>query len=192
MLLTIICLIAVASGIEALSEDELKSIMPRVPATKASSFAALLTTEMNGGAIETCCRQAAFLAQVAYESSDLNWFQEMGSGKGYEGRKDLGNNNQGDGVKYKGRGPLQIVGRSTYRSASRVLGTNIEQTPKLVEDPNLGFKVAVWYWNSLSLSTMSDCSQGNFEKITKKLSPNMTGKEGRASKFATAKAVLKC
>lgn len=54
--------------------------------------------------INTPLRMAHYLAQIAHESGELRYTKELASGRAYEGRKDLGNTQQGDGVKYKGRG----------------------------------------------------------------------------------------
>ena len=49
--------------------------------------------------VNTKDRQAAFLAQVGHESGQLRYSEEIASGRAYEGRKDLGNVNPGDGMK---------------------------------------------------------------------------------------------
>lgn len=54
----------------------------------------------------------AFLGQVSHETLELRFLSEIVSGHAYEGRKDLGNTQPGDGEYYKGRGTKQITGRA--------------------------------------------------------------------------------
>ena len=119
-------------------------------------------------------------------------FVEFASGKAYEGRKDLGNTQPGDGVRYKGRGPIQITGRANYRAAGRALGLDLEGNPVLAQKPSVGFKTALWFWNTKSLSNYADCSQSNFDVITKRINGGYNGKADRDQKYAKAKAVLGC
>jgi hypothetical protein len=43
-----------------------------------------------------------FLAQIGHESGGLRWMVELASGEAYEGRRDLGNTQPGDGRRFKG------------------------------------------------------------------------------------------
>lgn len=83
--------------VNALSTDQLMSVMPKLRRTKAEGYLPYLNRAMNDGSINSCCRISAFLAQLAHESGDLAWWTEFGSGEQYEGRKDLGNIYPGDG-----------------------------------------------------------------------------------------------
>ncbi|KAG2393503.1 hypothetical protein C9374_007034 [Naegleria lovaniensis] len=191
LLLSVALAAAVVNGLE-INSSQLKQIMPNLPKSKVAQYTQLVNDAMAEGSIDTCCSISAFLAQLAHESGDLNWLVEFASGKAYEGRKDLGNVHPGDGVRYKGRGPIQITGRANYRSAGQALGIDLENQPELAQTPAIGFKTAVWFWNTRSLNSYADCSQANFDKITRRINGGYNGKADRDHKFAAAKSVLGC
>jgi putative chitinase len=143
---------------------------------------------MNEAGITTPKRQAAFLAQVAHESGELRFFEEIASGAAYEGRRDLGNVRPGDGRRFKGRGPIQLTGRANYRAAGRALGIELENNPTRAADPDVGFRVAAWYWRTRGLNTLAD--QGDFRQITKRINGGFNGLADRQRYWARAKAVL--
>ncbi len=119
-------------------------IMPRCP--QAGTYAPLLADAMASESITTVTRAAAFLAHLAHESSELRKWREEADGLAYEGRRDLGNVETGDGPKYRGGGPIQLTGRSNYRAAGEAIGVDLEGNPQLIEQPAIGFRVACWFW----------------------------------------------
>ncbi|KAL9644618.1 hypothetical protein ABK040_015357 [Willaertia magna] len=175
-----------------LSVAQLQKIMPRISSSKASQYIGYLNSAMSQAGINTCCRKSAFLAQLAHESGDLNWFEEFASGAAYEGRKDLGNTQPGDGKRYKGRGPIQLTGRANYRAAGRALGLDLEGNPTQAAQPSVGFRTAAWFWNTKSLNNYADCTQTNFDQITRRINGGYNGKADRDAHWKTARGVLGC
>jgi len=71
--------------------------------------------------ISTPAQIRHFLAQIAHESGGLRYFEEIADGSAYEGREDLGNVEEGDGMRFKGFDPIQTTGRYNYRRLSNYL-----------------------------------------------------------------------
>lgn len=175
--------------------ENLTEIMPNIPLAHAAEYAALLSRAMLAGSINTVLRAAAFLGQVAAETGDLRTLKEYASGSEYEGRKDLGNTEPGDGVKYKGRGALQVTGRSNYASMGVKLGLPLVDHPELLELPENAFRVSVQFWVDHGLNAYAD--RISFDAIGKAINrgnPNAkempNGWQMRLDKTRLALAVL--
>ncbi len=87
-----------------------------------------------------------FIAQIAHESGELTYVQEIASGKAYEGRKDLGNTQPGDGIRYKGRGLIQLTGRANYEKYGQLMGLDLINNPELLEEPEFAALSAAYFW----------------------------------------------
>lgn len=61
----------------------------------------------------------------------------------YDNRADLGNKGNGDGDKFKGRGFIQLTGRSNYTKFSKTLGkgTELVKNPELANDPEIAARI---------------------------------------------------
>lgn len=176
-----------ASG-DGLTAAELRRIAPQLSDTRAQQLLPHLNRAMQEANIRTPRQQAAFVAQLAQESGGFRWFEELASGQAYEGRRDLGNTQPGDGVRYKGRGPIQLTGRANYRAAGRALGLDLEGHPELVSNPEVGFRVAAWYWNSRNLNEPAE--RGDFREVTRRINGGYNGYEARLAYYQRALAVL--
>lgn len=65
----------------------------------------------------------------------------------YEGRRDLGNTEQGDGWRFHGRGYFQYTGRHNYAEYGRKFGVDLVGNPDIAADPQMAARLAVAYWN---------------------------------------------
>lgn len=108
------------------------------------------------GILDNSLRLIHFLAQLAHESGNFRYMEEIASGAAYEGRKDLGNTQVGDGKRYKGRGPIQLTGRTNYRKYGQQLGIDFENNPDIVALPSIGLMVACKYWSDNALNALAD------------------------------------
>ena len=172
----------------SISFDELVGIMPSLTEEEAELYLKYINGAMSEGEINTDARQAAFLAQLAHESGELLFMEELADGSDYEGRSDLGNTQPGDGRRYKGRGPIQLTGRSNYQQASAALGIDLVSNPERAAEPDVGFRIAAWFWSTRDLNTLAD--QGDFVGITERINGGTNGLSSRQAYYRTAQSVL--
>jgi putative chitinase len=172
-----------------ITEAVLRQIMPLIGA-RMSAFIQPLNDAMEIHEINTPLRQAAFLAQLAHESKEFIYMRELADGKAYEGRKDLGNTQPGYGVKYKGRGPIQITGFDNYQKCSLALygDERLLDAPELLEQPFDGCMAAGWFWKTKGLNELAD--QGDFVAITRRINGGINGIKEREMYYKRAREVL--
>jgi predicted chitinase len=136
-----------------------------------------------------------FLAQCAHETADFTTLKEIGNAayfaKKYDKRynparaKILGNVNAGDGIRYKGRGFIQLTGRYNYKKAGEVLGIPLEKHPELAERPDIAARIAVWFWRNRVTPNVADFS--NVKQSTMPINPALKGLQNRQQHFDTYK-----
>src|SRR5687767_16020907 len=116
-----------------LTAEHLKSIMPRLTEQRRGELLPFLSSAMTEFAIQTPARAAAFLAQVAHESGQFRFMEEIWGPTAAQRRYEppgtladtLGNTEAGDGRRFKGRGPIQITGRANYERFGKLLGIDL-------------------------------------------------------------------
>jgi len=171
-----------------LTSDQLKKIMSDCPSAKLELFAPYLNSAMTEGDISTVVRGAAFLAQLAHESNQLQWWEEIADGSRYEGRADLGNTVPGYGRKYKGHGPIQITGYKNHKACGEALGLDLVTNPRLLCLPENGFRGSVWFWTSHGLNAVAD--QMAFRQVTFIVNGGYNGYENRLAFYRRSLEVL--
>lgn len=172
--------------------------------TNATKFMDAINATCAKFQINTSIRQLCFLAQVGHESGSLFFTEELASGAAYEGRKSLGNTQPGDGIRFKGRGLIQITGRANYKAVGDALGVDLIKNPTMLGGKNVNkctpdqltnaAMSAGWFWNSRKLNDMADkinigkpidtgTNLDNFVLITKKINGGINGLHDRLNRY---------
>lgn len=129
--------------------------------------------------------RAMFLAQLSHESGNFRYPEEIwgptADQLGYEGRSDLGNNQPGDGYKYRGRGYIQITGRWNYNHFGNKIGVDLINNPDLAAEPGNAAKIAWEYYNARV--SRKAAQQGDINTVTKQINGELNGLADRKSKF---------
>jgi predicted chitinase len=170
--------------------------MPKLPQAKRQLYLPFINKIMEIYEIDTPLRASAFLAQIAHESAELRFMEELWGPteqqKKYEPpsnvAKSLGNTQPGDGFRYRGRGPIQITGRANYKKYGDLLKVDLVGNPDLAAAPQYAFSTAGLFWKSNRLNELADVQ--DFTTITKRINGGLTGLPERQKYYEIAKDVL--
>ena len=182
-----------------LSAEHLRVIMPALPPAKREACLPFVREALAEFQIESPARIAAFLAQLAHESGQLRFMEEIWGPTPAQRRYEpvstlatkLGNTAAGDGKRYKGRGPIQITGRANYRRYGGLLGVDLEAQPELASRAELAFRIAGLFWSKNGLNELADdATAASFKKITRRINGGLNGLADRERFYATACTVL--
>ncbi len=179
-----------------LTDAQLQQIMPNLAAAKRALYLPHLNAAMQAYGIDGALRTAAFVAQLAHESGEFRWMEEIWgptpAQRRYEPPSDLarrlGNTQAGDGKRFKGRGPIQITGRFNYEKYGALLGIELAADPALAATPGVAFATAGLYWQKNGLNELADARE--FVAITKRINGGTNGLADRQHYYARALAVL--
>lgn len=171
-----------------ITREMIKAIAPNSKEEIIGPLVGYLNKYMPKYEVNNYLRVCHFLAQAAHEAASFRTLEEYASGAAYEGRKDLGNTQRGDGVRYKGRGIFQLTGRANYRTIGAKIGKDLENNPELAESPEVSVLTALEYWKSRNLNKWAD--EDNVEKITRLINGGLNGFEDRKKYLARCKQVI--
>lgn len=108
----------------------------------------------------------------------------------YANRMGNGDEASGDGWRFRGRGPIQLTGRTNYAEASADLFGSVGMPDRLVEipdsvlDPWVGAAVAARFWYVRKLNDLADIE--DWEQITRRINGGLHGLEDRLARTETA------
>ena len=169
------------------TREQMAAIMPNA-GKRIDTYLSIINGWSEHFRINTPLRMAHYLAQIAHESGELRYTRELASGKAYEGRSDLGNSQPGDGVKYKGRGLIQITGRANYTAYAKYCKFDVVSSPELLERPLGAVKSSMWFWQVHGLNLLAD--KDNVEKVTRTINGGLNGLDSRKKYLERAKKQL--
>ena len=170
----------------------LANAMGNVPGVDYAGLLPGYLKAMRAANITTVNRAAMFAAQLGHESVGLRYMEEIADGSAYEGRADLGNTQPGDGRRFKGRGPIQLTGRTNYRAFTRwansngISAKNFEAEPYLLSDPVFGFLAASYYWTVARPDINALADRGDLEGVTRRINGGTNGLNDRARRYRIA------
>jgi len=135
-------------------------------------------------------QRAHFLAQCSHESGGFKWVTEFASGAAYEGRKDLGNTQSGDGRRFKGRGFIQLTGRNNYTKFNKGVSKDVINNPALCATDFVA-ETACWYWKTRKLNRYAiDGTYHSLLQCSYRVNGGWNGYEDRKRYFSGYWAVL--
>ncbi len=102
--------------------------------------------------------------------------------------EELGNNQPGDGFRYRGNGVLQTTGRGAHRDMGQKCGLDFENNPDLLTMAEHALKPALQEWTDGNLNHFADIN--DIRKITLRINGGLNGFEERKAFFARLKPLL--
>jgi putative chitinase len=182
-----------------LDDERLGAIMPGASATRRRDLLPFLQAAMTEFAIDAPAREAAFIAQLAHESGQFRFMEEIWGPTDAQRRYEppstlattLGNTQPGDGRRFKGRGPIQITGRANYQRFGGLLGIDLVADPPRAALPDVAFRIAGLFWSKKGLNELADrASPEAFREITRRINGGFNGLADRQKFYESACRVL--
>jgi putative chitinase len=139
--------------------------------------------------INTKHRMRHFLSQISHESGVGKYTKEIASGDAYEGRRDLGNTQPGDGRRFKGAGYIQLTGRANYQAFA-----NYIKDPRVMEGVDYvaekyPFTSAGYWWYRNGMNALCDTNP-TVEQVTRRVNGGYNGLSDRKYYYNRCASVI--
>ena len=108
--------------------------------------------------------------------------------KVYANRMGNGDEESGDGWKYRGRGLIQCTGKDLYKTLSDALNIDLIADPDLLMKMPYAALSAGWFWNKKGLNALADMR--DYKEMTKRINGGFNGLDDRIVKIEQARKVL--
>lgn len=137
-------------------------------------------------------RVALYLGQLTHESGAFRYDRELwgptAAQRRYDIRTDLGNTPEvdGDGKRFRGRGPIQITGKFNYEAFTKWAQRRYPNAPDFVEFPDLVNSdpweglAAIWYWETRELNVYTNFGyEDSVRRVTRAINGGYNGLDDR-------------
>lgn len=172
-----------------LTSELLKAAMPMISDVHIGQYLQPINDTLEKYEINAPLRIAHWLAQVGHESLNFIYTEELADGSAYEGRKDLGNIVVGDGKFFKGRGIIQLTGRTIYEEYGKYVDFDFTSAPKALAALPYSVDSAGWFWSIYKkINPLAD--QDSILGVTKKVNGGLNGFSDRKQRLFIAKKAL--
>jgi putative chitinase len=168
--------------------------------------------------IDTPLRMAHFLAQTSHESGGFRAVEENLNYKAetlskifpkyfrdkdtndyakkpekianlvYGGRMGNGPVESGDGYRYRGRGLIQLTGKSNYEKFAEGIESTLEEAVEYLTTPEGAVESAAWFWANNGLNELADTD--DVTKVTKRINGGTIGLAEREAHTEAFKEML--
>jgi len=93
--------------------------------------------------------------------------------KVYSNRMGNGDEQSGDGWKYRGRGFIQLTGKNNYILLSKDTRIDFVGNPDLLLEEANAMVAALWFWNKNKINELAD--KNDIEGVTKRINGGLNG-----------------
>ena len=102
----------------------------------------------------------------------------------YANRLGNGDTSSGDGFRYRGRGLIQLTGKSNYVAAGKAIGVDLVSHPEYLQQPTSAALSAAWFWQNHGLNALADDRTDDddledFREITRRINGGLVGVQER-------------
>ena len=100
----------------------------------------------------------------------------------------MGNVQEGDGYRFRGRGLKQLTGRNNYTAFAKSVDMSAEEAADYVSTFKGAVESACWFWDKNKLNTIAEGD--DVKAMTKKINGGTIGLEDRQKRYSKAMEIL--
>jgi len=106
----------------------------------------------------------------------------------YANRMGNGDEASGDGFTFRGRGLIQLTGKTNYDKCGVAIKQHLLTNPAYLETPSGAIQSAIWFWTENSINTY--CDSDDIINMTKRINGGTIGLDERKKYYEKLKEVL--